>query len=136
MNKTFVISVIVLFVLSMALGFVVHGLILGPEYAKLVPGMFRSHDSAGPYFPFMLAAHVSMAIAITWIYRRGREDKPVLAQGFRFGIALALLTAVPMYLIYFAVQPMPSDVVAQQIVLDSIASVILGITVAFVNRAG
>jgi drug/metabolite transporter (DMT)-like permease len=134
MNKTFVVSVVVLFVLSMALGFVVHGLILGPEYAKLVPAMFRSHESAQAYFPFMLAAHASMAIAVTWIYRQGREDKPVLVQGFRFGIALALLTAVPMYLIYFAVQPMPSDLVAQQIVLDAIATVILGIAAAAVNR--
>ena len=31
----FLISVVVLFIVGMALGFVVHGLLLGPEYAKL-----------------------------------------------------------------------------------------------------
>ena len=69
MSRQFVISVVVLFVLSMALGFVVHGVLLGKEYAKLVPGLFRSPESAEQYFPYMIAAHAVLAIGITWIYR-------------------------------------------------------------------
>ena len=60
MNKNFVISVIVLFVLSMVLGFVVHGLLLAPEYAKLVPGVFRAPQDSEQHFGFMIAAHVIM----------------------------------------------------------------------------
>ena len=75
MNKQFPISVVVLFVVSMLLGFVVHGLLLEGEYAKLVPS-----------------------------------------------------------LIYFAVQPLPSDLVAQQIVYDTISMAILGIVTAAMNR--
>ena len=41
---------------------------------------------------------------------------------------------VSTYLIYFAVQPMPSDLVAQQIVFDSISMVIIGIATAWLNR--
>ena len=86
MNRQFAISVVVLFILSMALGFVVHALLLGKEYAKLAPwGLFRSPESSEQYFPFMLAAHVALAFGITWIYRKGREAKPVLQQGLRFG---------------------------------------------------
>ncbi len=134
MNRQFVVSVVVLFVLSMMLGFVVHGLIIGPEYAKLAPALFRSHDDSQPYFPYMIAAHVITAIGITWIYRQGREAKPALGQGLRFGLALALLLSVAHYLIYFAVQPMPSDVVAQQVVLDGLSKVVLGIVTAYLNR--
>jgi hypothetical protein len=48
---------------------------------------------------------------------------------------VALICTIPTYLIYFAVQPYPSDMVALQIVLDTIASMILGIVVvAAVNR--
>jgi hypothetical protein len=38
---------------------------------------------------------------------RGVEAKPWVAQGERFGIAVALLTVWPTYLIYYVVQPMP-----------------------------
>ncbi len=134
MNKNFVISVIVLFVLSMVLGFVVHGLLLAPEYAKLVPGVFRAPQDSEQHFGFMIAAHVLMAIGWTWVYRAGRENKPWAMQGVRFGIAIAVLCTIPGYLIYFAVQPLPSDLVALQIAYDTIASVIMGLAVAALNR--
>ena len=57
-----------------------------------------------------------------------------LAQGVRFGVAVALLTIVPSYIIYFVVQPMPANVVIKQIVFDGILLVILGIIVAWLYR--
>ncbi len=40
--------------------------------------------------------------------RMGRDaDKPFLGQGLRFGIAIAILMTIPVYLIYYAVQPWP-----------------------------
>jgi hypothetical protein len=116
MNKTFVISAAVLFLVSMTLGFVVHGLLLGADYARL-QNLFRSPQDAQGHFGAMIAAHVFIAIGFTWIYRQGRDSgKSVLGQGVRFGLAIAVLTTIPTYLIYYAVQPMPSDVVAKQIV--------------------
>jgi hypothetical protein len=133
MNKTFVISAAVLFLVSMTLGFVVHGLLLGPDYARL-QNLFRSPQDAQGHFGAMIAAHVFIAIGFTWIYRQGRDSgKSVLGQGVRFGLAIAVLTTIPTYLIYYAVQPMPSDVVAKQIVFDAIAMVIMGIVAAAVN---
>ena len=134
MNKAFAVSVAVMFVVSMILGFVVHGLLLGQQYAALTPQMFRAENDAMAHFGYMLAAHVFMALGFTWVYRQGRENKPFLGQGVRFGLAVAVLATIPTYLIYFAVQPLPSDLVAQQVVFDTIAMVILGITVAAVNR--
>lgn len=134
MNKRFVISVVVLFVASMLLGFVVHGVMLAADYAKLVPGVFRTPADSEAHFGYMIVAHVIMAIGFTWVYRQGRDNRPWLGQGVRFGLAVALLATIPTYLIYFAVQPLPSDLVAKQIVLDIIAMVILGIAAAAVNR--
>jgi drug/metabolite transporter (DMT)-like permease len=134
MNKTFAVSVVVMFVMSMILGFVVHAVLLHEQYAALTPQMFRGESDGMAHFPYMIAAHVFIAIGFTWVYRQGRENKPFLGQGVRFGLAVAVLTTIPTYLIYFAVQPMPSDLVAQQVVLDTIAMVIMGITVAAVNR--
>ena len=128
MNARFWISVVAVFVVSMLLG-----MVLGPDYAKL-PSLFRATADQQAHFPYMLAAHIVMAIGFTWIYRQGRDDRPWLGQGLRFGLAVALLATIPTYLIYFAVQPMPSDLVAKQIALDVIAMVIVGIVAAAVNR--
>jgi membrane protease YdiL (CAAX protease family) len=133
MNRTFLLSVVAVFVTAMILGAVVHHILLGQEYMKVMH-LFRAPDDARQHFPYMIAAHVVMAIGWTWIYRIGRENKPWLGQGIRFGLAVAFICTIPTYLIYFAVQPYPSDMVAMQIVLDTIASMILGVVVAAVNR--
>ena len=133
MDKNFVASVIAISIASLMLGFVVHGVFLHDAYAKL-PNLFRPETQAQGYFGYMLIAHLLIGTGFTWIYRRGRENKPWLIQGLRFGAAVAVMMTIPTYLIYFAVQPLPSDLVAQQIVFDLIAILLLGIFVAWLNK--
>ena len=66
---------------------------------------------------------------------RGVEKRPWPSQGARFGLAVALLTAVPMYMIYYVVQPMPGSMAVKQILFDSLLIVVLGIIVAWFYRA-
>lgn len=135
MNKRFLVSVVVLFVASMACGFLVHGTLLAGEYTKLAnAGVYRTPEQAQPLMVFMLVANLAYSIGLTWIYRMGRDNRPWIGQGLRFGLAVATLTTIPTYLIYYVVTPMPSDVVAQQIVLDLIVNVALGMLTAFINR--
>ena len=47
---------------------------------------------------------------------------------------MAVLTVIPTYLIYYAVQPMPGNIVAKQIVFDTIAMVLMGIVCAWINQ--
>jgi len=70
--------------------------LLGAEYARL-PALFRPPAEAHAYLPLMLLAHVILAGAFAWIYLRGREAKPWLAQGARYGLAIAILTVLPTY---------------------------------------
>lgn len=133
MNKNFLLTWIVVFVLWMAGAFIVHATLLQSDYAALST-LFRTPADAQQYFPFMVLAHVVLSGAFTWIYIRGHEAKPWLAQGLRFGFAVALLTAIPTYIIYYAVQPMPGITVLKQIVFDSIVLLVLGAAAAFMNR--
>lgn len=135
MNKRFVIAWIVIFIAWFIGSYIVHGVLLNGDYMALSM-LFRTPADSQKYFPLMILAHVLLAGAFAWIYARGVESKPWVAQGVRFGIAVALLTTVPTYLIYYCVQPMPGDVVAKQIVFDSILMVILGVIVAWVYRNG
>ena len=133
MNKKFIIAWIVLFVAWLVGDFVVHAVLLHSDYMQLT-NLYRTEADQQKYFPLMILAHVIMSGALVWIYGRGAEAKPWLAQGIRFGIAVALLTAVPTYLIYFVVQPMPGNVVVKQILCEGILMVLLGVIVAWLYR--
>jgi hypothetical protein len=133
MNKKFFVAWVVIFVVWMAGGFVVHGALLHRDYSSL-PNLMRSETDAQKYFPLMILAHIFLAGAFAWIYARGVEGKPWLGQGVRFGIAVAFLTVVPTYMIYYVVQPMPGGLVLKQIVFDGILVVLLGIVAAFLYR--
>jgi hypothetical protein len=133
MDKKFLVSWVVVFIAWMVGSFIVHGTLLHDDYKQL-SNVFRTEAEAQRHFPVMLLAHVILAGAFVWIYSRGVENRPRLAQGVRFGLAVALLTAVPTYLIYYVVQPMPGSTVVKQIVFDGILIVLLGILVASLYR--
>jgi hypothetical protein len=135
MNRKFVIAWIVIFVAWFLGSFVVHGVLLNADYMRLGM-MFRAPADSQRYFPLMILAHVMLAGAFAWIYARGVEPKPWLGQGVRFGIAVAFLTTIPTYLIYFVVQPMPLETVVKQIVFDGVLMVILGVLAGWLYRDG
>jgi magnesium-transporting ATPase (P-type) len=132
MNAKFLIAWLLLFILWMAGGFVVHGQLLADEYTAT--GLMRPVEEQQQYFVWMIIAHLVMAAAFVWIYQRGREAKPWLGQGLRFGLAVALLAVVPIYLIYYTVQPVPGMLALRQIAYDTIVTLVLGGVVAFLYR--
>ena len=135
MNARFVVSVVAIWLLSMALSAVLHGMILGADYARLAAvGIYRTPGSARELMAFMWLANLCFAAGFTWIYRAGRTAAPWLGQGLRFGIAVSLLSTIPMFMIYYVVQPTPSDLAAKQAVLGSIMTIVLGVVAAFINR--
>src|ERR1700730_5238298 len=133
MNKRFFIAWVALFIAWMAGSFVVHGVLLHDDYARLT-NLFRPEAEAQHYFPLMILAHVILSGALVWMYSRGVEALPWLPQGIRFGLAVALLTIVPTYTIYYVVQPMPGMTVVKQVVFDGALMLILGVIVAFMYR--
>jgi hypothetical protein len=135
MNKRFALAWLVVFVAWFLGSFVVHGVLLHDDYMALTKSnLFRKPEEAQGYFPLMILAHIILSGAFVWIFARGVEARPWLGQGVRFGIAVVLLASLPMYLIYYVVQPMPGATVAKQIIFDGILIVILGVIVAFMYR--
>jgi cation transporter-like permease len=132
MNRKCIISAVVMFVMAWALSFVVHGLLLDPDYAN-TPGM-RPPAEAQRIIYWLILAQAIFGAAFAWVYYQGKEDKPWLAQGIRFGIAVACLTVIPTYLIYHVVTPVPLVLAFKQIVLDATRVVLMGIVLAWINR--
>ena len=133
MTGKFWISAAAMFVLTFLLSFVVHGVLLHSDYVKMLSWM-RKPEDAHALMGWMLLAHAVFAVAFTWIYLQGREDKPWLAQGIRYGIAVACLALVPIYLIYHVVTLVPLDVAFKQIAFDTVRVVLMGIVLAWINR--
>jgi hypothetical protein len=133
MDKRFFIAWVVIFVVWFLGSYVVHGVLLHDDYAAL-PNLFRPEAEAQKHFPLMILAHVILSGAFVWIYARGTENKPWVGQGLRYGLAVALLAVVPMYMIYYVVQPMPGSHVVKQIVFDGILVLVLGAIVAYLYR--
>ena len=136
MNKKFLVAWLVIFVAWFLGSFAVHGVLLNADYLRLGGTLFRTAQDSQRYFPLMVLAHVMLAGAFVWIYARGVEPKPWLGQGGRFGIAVAFLTTIPTYTIYFVVQPMPVETVVKQILFDSVLMVILGLIVGWLYSDG
>lgn len=134
MDKRFWISGVVMTIATMLLGWFVHGFLLAGDYSSLVGTIMRSPEEASGYLHWMLVADVCIGFAMTWIYRQGIDaGKSALSQGLRFGVAVALLTVVPQFLIYYAVERLPAALVHKQLIFDSLRMIVLGVLVANLN---
>jgi len=136
MDKRFWISGVVMTIAAMLLGFVVHGLLLADDYNTLVGKVMRSPEEADRMLHWMVLADLCIDFAMTWIYRQGIGDGSTMAQGIRFGIAVAFLTVIPQFLIHWVVTAMPAAIVHKQLVFDTVRMVLLGVLVAYLNTNG
>lgn len=132
MGKKCIISAVVMFIMAWGLSFVVHGVLLGADYS-VTQGM-RPPAEAQKLISYLILAQALFGIAFAWVYVQGKEDKPWLMQGVRFGIAVAFLTVIPTYLIYHVVTPVPLALALKQIVYDTVRVVLMGVVLAWINR--
>ena len=136
MNKKFLITGIACTVVGFLLSFLIHGVLLQDDYMKLVStGIFRTPEAAQGLFHFMIIANILIGFAFAWIYMQGiSPGQSWITQGLRFAVAVICLTTIPMYLIYYVIEPMPGMLVVKQIVFDAIAVAINGLVAAFINK--
>ena len=133
-DKKFWIAFVVIFILTSALGFVVHGIWIAPDYEKLI-GVMSSNEEQESMMHFMIIAHLFYAFGLCWVYRMGHDgSKAWLGQGVRFGIAIAVLIWIPVYLIYHTVAMFPMAIVIKQIIGEVVSSLIVGVTLAFMHK--
>ena len=133
MNKRFFIVWLVVFLAWMGGSFVIHEVLLKADYMQ-IPNLFRPESETPAFLPWMLFAHVLLAGAFVWIYSQGIQARPWVGQGLRYGLAVALLTFVPIYLIYYVVQPLPASLVIKQIIFSGLLIVVLGLIAASFYR--
>jgi hypothetical protein len=134
MNKVrLILTMVVIFVLANLAGFFIHAIWLKPDYL-LVANLFRP-EGQEKMVPIVLA-YVAFAIGSVWVYAHGVQDKPVLIQGVRFGIAMWLVLTVPSFLIAYGTQPIPALLMSKQVLSELVGKIFLGVVTALVYGKG
>ena len=134
MTRKFIVSVVVVFLLTQLIGFLVHGMALAESYAQL-PQIMRTEEDQMGLFHFMILAHLILAIGITWLYRMGQPYTGLWwQQGLKFGLGVAMVSAIPLFMIYYVVQQTPGELAIQQVTYETVGLVLVGLVTAFINR--
>ena len=134
MDKRFWICGLIVSIAALLLDWLIHGVLLLADYNALPPVVMRTLEDQAHYMPYMVAAHLLIGFGLTWLYRKGIDSgKPALGQGLRFGAAVAVMSTIPGYLIYYAVQPFPAALVLRQVLYGTIAMLLLGLLLAWLN---
>ncbi len=129
--KKLVLTILVVFVAANLAGFLIHAILLGPDYMAI-----KEHyrPMGEEKMLFICLAYLSFAIGSVLVYAKGVENKPWLGQGVRFGILMWLVLAVPSFFIAYAVQPVPQMLMVKQVLFEGIDKILLGIITAALYR--
>jgi hypothetical protein len=128
MKKT-IAAIVAGFVLISAGRFLLHNILMAHQYAASMD-VWRPQDQFMHRIWILYVANFVLAVGAALIYARGVESKPWLGQGIRFGILLALVTAVPQSLIEYAVYPIHHEMALHWILGEGAIAVLLGVLLA------
>jgi hypothetical protein len=130
----FLFRTLVVAVAMFALGFVGHQLLLGGDYVSIEPIM-RSKEDMQAHMPFALISCLCFSGALVWMYSQGRNSKPWLGQGMRFGVAVWAIASLPLYLTNYVIEPWPGVFVAKILGWELVAMSFLGILTASLAKS-
>ena len=129
--KKLVLTIIVVFVVAYIAGFLIHAILLAPDYMTI-----KEHyrPEGQEMMIWICLAYLAFAIGSVIVYAKGVEDRPWLGQGIRFGILMWLVLAVPSFFIAYAVQPVPTMLMVKQVLFEGVDKILLGIITAALYR--
>jgi hypothetical protein len=119
------------FLVSQILEIAVHGFILRLDYAPYYGTLLRPMTGSPGWQGLLLpVAHLSYIIALVWVYDRIPDDGSRVERGLRIGVIGFAIGQVPLWLLWYAEQPWPGALVLKQLVLEAIAALVVGLTIA------
>jgi hypothetical protein len=117
-----VIAAVAVFVVGFGLGFLLHGVLLADDYTA-VQSIMRPKAEVDALMLWMTFGFVVWSFGLAWLYSKGLENKAWLAQGFRFGLGVAAITAVPANLTAYTMQPLPLDMALKGMGADAVIAI-------------
>lgn len=123
------------FLVAQMFAIAIHGFILAADYAPYYGNLLRD-QRGGPVWQALLlpVSHLCLISGLVWIYARVSLEGSHAVRGLKLGLIAWLVGQAPLYLLWYAEQPWPDGLVVKQLGLELIASLAIGLTIAFVSR--
>lgn len=131
--KKLALAIIATYVILMATNYFVHSIWLMPDY-DAIPLSHRNIWGIRHRFWAMLLGQFFFSAMFAYIYTRGRENKPWIEQGIRYGILVACLTAIPTALSEYVVYVIPYQLAIKWMIAGGIQLLIAGLVVAGIYK--
>ncbi len=120
------------FLVSQVLAGVVHGFLLASDYAPFYGTLLRG-GAAGPSWQmlFLPVAHLAFVGSLVWVCCRASFEGSPALRGLKIGTLAWLMGQVPLWLVWYAEQPWPGNLVVKQLAYELLSSFVIGLTIAF-----
>ena len=128
--KRYVAAALAVYVVSLALGFVVHGVILKPTYDSL-KSVWRPDMQSKMWIEWVNGLITSLLFA--YIFTKGYEGKGIM-EGVRFGLIIGIFVSVPMAYGTFMIIPIPYSLALQWFLYGTATSIVMGALAAAVYK--
>ena len=129
-------TTIAAFLVAQVAAVVIHGVILGADYQPFEGTLLRAVGSGTPPWQmlFLPLVHLAVIVPLVWVYGRLRLEGSTLGRGVKLGVLAWTIGQLPVWLLWYAQQPWPGDLVLKQLGLELLASLAIGLTIAAVGR--
>src|SRR5271155_4302700 len=133
--KKLVLAIAAVYIFLMATNYLVHSIWLMADY-DAIPMSHRSAAAIQHRFWIMLIGQFFFSAMFACIYTRGKESKPWMVQGIRYGILVAFLTIIPTSLGEYVVYFVPYMLAVKWMIAGGIQLVLAGVLVAGIYKDG
>jgi len=129
-------TILAAFVMANVFATLIHGFILSVDYEAYEGTLLRSSGTGTPPWQmlFLPVVHLSVIVSLVWVYSRIRLDGSTFARGLKLGMLGWTMGQLPVWLLWYAEQPWPGDLVLKQLALELASSLAIGLTIAAVAR--
>jgi hypothetical protein len=130
------VTILIAFVAANVLAALIHGFILGADYLPFEGTLLRANGDGMPAWQmiFLPVVHLSVIASLVWVYARIRLEGSTVARGLKIGVLLWTIGQLPVWLLWYAEQPWPGDLLLKQLGLELVSSLVIGLTIAAVAR--
>lgn len=124
-------AIAVAFVVSQILEIAVHGIVLNADYEPFRGSLLRA--DASWQMLLLPVAHLLFICALVWVFGHAEFKGNVPARGAKLGLLGWMAGQAPLWLLWYAEQPWPGQLVIKQLALELVSSLLLGVTIAAVG---
>ena len=128
-TKRYLLTSLIVFAFIFIFEWIFHGMFLKDMYMATA-SLWRPQGQC--VWNAMLTAQILFAFVFTFIFTKGYENKGI-AEGARYGLLIGLLF-VPNHLIFYAVQPLPFNLILAWIIGGLVETILAGIILAAIYR--